>query len=94
MKSFVMNIWINTWKKLYGESVVNSLIEEFKVDTSKLIIPTLDVPDDLVFQFSKKLAQRVGKAYEELWEETGKTMSGHFRNFTQDTSKRTTACRF
>jgi methyl-accepting chemotaxis protein len=80
MKSFVMNIWINTWKKLYGESVVSSLIEEFKVDTSKLIIPTLDVPDDLVIQFSKKLAQRVGKTYEELWEETGKN---NVRSFSQ-----------
>jgi len=71
MKSFVMNVWISTWKKLYGESAVNSLIDEFKIDTTKLLIPTNDIPDDLVYQFSKRLAQKVGRSYEELWEETG-----------------------
>lgn len=71
MKSFIMNVWINTWKKLYGDAVVNSLIEEFKIDTTKLLIPTNDVADDVVYQFSKKLAQKVGKTYEQLWEETG-----------------------
>jgi len=71
MKSFVMNIWISTWKKLYGESAVNPLIDEFKIDTTKSLIPTNDIPDDLVYQFSKRLAQKVGRSYEELWEETG-----------------------
>ena len=63
-----------------GKSVVSSLIEEFKIDTSKLIILILDVSDDLVFQFSKKLAQRVGKTYEQLWKETGKS---NIRTFSQ-----------
>ncbi len=71
MKSFVMNIWLSTWRKLYGDSVVNSLVEEFKIDTSKLIVPTNGVSDDLVVNFSKRLAQKVGKTYEQLWEETG-----------------------
>jgi len=47
MKSFVMNIWLTTWKKLYGDKVVDSLVSEFNIETSKLIIPTNDVPDDL-----------------------------------------------
>lgn len=71
MKSFIMNIWLSTWRRLYGESVVNSLVDEFKLDTSKLLIPTNDIPDDLVVNFSKKLAQRTGRTYEQLWEETG-----------------------
>ncbi|MGB9795845.1 heme NO-binding domain-containing protein [Fervidobacterium gondwanense] len=71
MKSFVMNIWLKTWKKLYGESIVESLIEEFKLDKTKLLIPINDVSDELVMEFSKRLAQKVGKTYEQLWEETG-----------------------
>jgi len=61
MKSFVMNIWLTTWKKLYGDKVVDSLVSEFNIETSKLIIPTNDVPDDLVVRVSKSLAQKVGK---------------------------------
>ncbi|HPZ17731.1 MAG TPA: heme NO-binding domain-containing protein [Fervidobacterium sp.] len=71
MKSFVMNIWLTTWRKLYGEKVVDSLVSEFGIQTNKLLIPTNDISDDLVIKFSRALAQKVGKTYEELWEETG-----------------------
>ncbi|MGC8819703.1 MAG: heme NO-binding domain-containing protein [Fervidobacterium sp.] len=81
MKSFVMNIWINTWKKLYGESAVNQLIDEFKIDTFKLLVPTNDIPDDLVVKFSQRLAQKVGKTYEQLWEETGFNNIRSFHSF-------------
>ncbi|MEN6514870.1 MAG: heme NO-binding domain-containing protein, partial [Fervidobacterium sp.] len=81
MKSFVMNIWLTTWKKLYGDKVVDSLVSEFNIETSKLIIPTNDVPDDLVVRASRSLAQKVGKTYEELWEETGYQNIWSFHSF-------------
>ncbi|QAV32398.1 Methyl-accepting chemotaxis protein [Fervidobacterium changbaicum] len=81
MKSFIMNVWINTWKKLYGDNVVNSLIEKYKIDTSKLLIPINDISDNVVVEFSKELAQRVGKTYEQLWEETGYNNIKTFEKF-------------
>uniref|UniRef100_A0A7C4CH03 Chemotaxis protein n=1 Tax=Fervidobacterium thailandense TaxID=1008305 RepID=A0A7C4CH03_9BACT len=81
MKSFVMSVWLSTWKKLYGESVVESLVKEFNLDTSKLLVPSNDVPDELVVRFSKALAQRVGKTYEQLWEETGYNNIRTFHSF-------------
>ena len=81
MKSFVMNIWLSTWKKIYGESIVDNLVQEFNIDRTKLLIPTNDVPDELVVRFSEKLAQKVGKKYEELWEETGYHNIRSFHSF-------------
>ncbi|ONN27568.1 chemotaxis protein [Thermosipho affectus] len=71
MKSFVMNIWINTWKRLYGESLVDSLINEFNVDLDILQSPINDVDDEMVIRFSRKLAEKTGKTFEKVWEETG-----------------------
>ncbi|MFN6991912.1 MAG: heme NO-binding domain-containing protein [Fervidobacterium sp.] len=81
MKSFIVNVWLTTWKKLYGESVVNALVEEYNIDTGKLIVPTNDIPDDLIVRYSQKLAQRTGKSYEQLWEETGYHNIRSFHSF-------------
>lgn len=81
MKSFVMNVWLNTWKELYGEKVVEELISKMNVDKAKLLNPINDVPDDLVVRFSRTLAQRVGKTYEELWQETGYKNIWSFNRF-------------
>ncbi len=71
MKGFVMGVWLETWRRLYGEKVVDSLLEEFGIDPKKVFTPTEDVSDDLVVRYSQRLAQKVGKSYEQLWEETG-----------------------
>ncbi|ABR30284.1 chemotaxis protein [Thermosipho melanesiensis] len=81
MKSFVMNIWINTWKKLYGEKVVNELIESFNLNTEVLLNPINDVEDNFVVKFSQELSKKVGKTYEQLWEETGFENIFTFRSY-------------
>jgi methyl-accepting chemotaxis protein len=81
MKSFVMNIWITTWKKLYGENIVNELSSKFNLDEQNLLIPTNNVPDELVVNFSRELAKKVGKTYEELWQETGYHNIKSFHSF-------------
>lgn len=81
VKSFVVNVWLTTWRKLYGESKVDEVVKQFNIDTAKLLIPTNDISDDLIVQLSRTLAQKVGRTYEQLWEETGYNNIRTFHNY-------------
>ncbi len=72
MKGFVVNVWLQTWSKLFGEKEIKKLKQEHGIDPDKLYSPIDDVPDDLAVNMSKKLASARGMSYEELWFKTGK----------------------
>ncbi len=90
MKGFVVNVWFQTWSKLFGSEIVRKLREKHGIDPEKVYSPVEDVPDSLPIEISKDLASLKGLSYDELWYKTGKenlkTFFEHYPEYFKKTS--------
>ncbi len=85
MKGFVVNVWMQTWSKLYGKDFVEKIKNSFGLKPDHVYSPLDDVPDDLPVNMSKQIAQSKGLSLDELWYKTGKenlyTFFDHYPEF-------------
>lgn len=72
MKGFIVNVWLQTWSRMFGAETVKRLKEKYGVPLDTFYKPIEDVPDDLPVNMSKELAAMKNLTYEELWYRTGK----------------------
>lgn len=72
MKGFVVNVWFQTWSKLFGADTVRKLREKHGLDPNKVYSPIEDLPDSVVIEISKDLASIKNISHDELWYKTGK----------------------
>ncbi|AIY87333.1 MULTISPECIES: heme NO-binding domain-containing protein [unclassified Thermotoga] len=89
MKGFVVNIWLQTWSRIFGADVVKEMKNKYNVPDT-FYNPLEDVPDELPVNMSRELASRKGITYEELWYKTGKenlkTFFEHYPEYFKKTS--------
>lgn len=72
MKGFVVNVWFQTWSKLFGVDTVRKLREKHSLDPNKVYSPIEDLSDNVVIEISRDLASTKSISYDELWYKTGK----------------------
>ncbi|MDK2883845.1 heme NO-binding domain-containing protein [Pseudothermotoga sp.] len=85
MKGFVVNMWFETWGKLYGKEVVEKLKTQFGLKPDHTYSPLDDVPDELPIDVSRKLATLKNLSFDEIWYRTGRenlyTFFEHYPEF-------------
>lgn len=72
MKGFVVNVWFQTWSKLFGTDTVKRIREKHGLDPNKIYSPIEELADNVPIEISKDLALEKNISYEELWYKTGK----------------------
>lgn len=90
MKGFVVNVWLQTWSKLYGKELVERVKTSFGLAADHVYSPLDEVPDELPINMSKQIAQAKGLSLEELWYKTGRenlfTFHEHYPEFFKKSS--------
>ncbi|WP_448523052.1 heme NO-binding domain-containing protein [Pseudothermotoga sp.] len=85
MKGFVVNVWLQTWSRLYGKELVEKVKTSFGLAADHVYSPLDEVPDDLPVNMSKQIAQVKGLNLDELWYKTGRenlyTFHEHYPEF-------------
>ncbi|MEJ5229518.1 MAG: heme NO-binding domain-containing protein, partial [Pseudothermotoga sp.] len=85
MKGFVVNVWMQTWTKLYGKDFIEKIKSSFGLKPDHVYSPLDDVADELPINMSKQIAQAKGISLDELWYKTGKenlyTFFDHYPEF-------------
>lgn len=71
MKGTVVGTWIKTCRKQYGDEVVNPSLTEAGFETNVTFSPLVDVDDQKIFNFVKKVSSHVGIDYSEVWHDIG-----------------------
>lgn len=71
MKGTVVNIWLNTISKLYGEDTKNSILTQEGWDPRKLITPLEEIEDQKIFSLISAFAKKDGITSDELWRKIG-----------------------
>ena len=72
MKGMVVGIWIETWKKILGSSVVGEAVSAGGIAQDHIFSPLEDVPEAVVDRMAKFLASKSSVSLEELWKKTGR----------------------
>jgi methyl-accepting chemotaxis protein len=67
MKGTVVNTWIKTCRKVYGEGPVNDSLRSVGLDETVVFSPLVEVGDSQVFAFVKKIASLTNTDYEKVW---------------------------
>lgn len=78
MKGTVVNIWLNTITKLYGESTKNSILTKEGWNPHKLITPLEEIEDAKIMSLMNALARHEGISSEELWKKLGQNNISSF----------------
>lgn len=78
MKGTVVGTWVKTCKKLYGNDVVESVLDEVKLGRKKIFLPFEDVKDNTVYKFVETISSKVGKSKNEVWQNIGVDNIGAF----------------
>lgn len=72
MKGTVVATWIQTAKKLWGESTVHAVMEKNGWEANRLFLPLEDVDDAAVNKFVKLLSDSSHQTVAQLWYEIGR----------------------
>lgn len=90
MKGFVVNVWLQTWSRLYGKELVEKVKTSFGLAADHVYSPLDEVPDELPIDMSKQIAQAKGLSLDELWYRTGRenlfTFYEHYPEFFKKSS--------
>lgn len=71
MKGTVVNIWLNTLEKLYGESTKTKIMSDEGWDPHKIITPLEEIEDERIKRLIAAFAKERGVSTEELWKVLG-----------------------
>ncbi len=71
MKGTVVGTWIKTCRKLYSSEAVNQSLSEAGFEANVTFSPLVDVDDDKVFTFVKRIAEHTGDSYNMVWHKIG-----------------------
>ncbi|SDY66642.1 heme NO-binding domain-containing protein [Tindallia californiensis] len=71
MKGTVVNVWINTMKKLYGEDTKDRILTEQGWNPQKVITPMEEIEDREIFDLIAAFAKNEGISPEEQWRKLG-----------------------
>lgn len=71
MKGTVVNIWLNTITKIYGEEVKNNTLKKEGWDPNHMITPLEEIEDARIFSLMDNFARQQGISKEALWRQLG-----------------------
>lgn len=71
MKGTVVGTWVNTCKKLYGEEITKSALEDCNIGRGKIFLPMEDVKDDVVYKLIETISSKTNKDKKQVWESIG-----------------------
>ncbi|WP_371364766.1 hypothetical protein SRRS_53460 [Sporomusa rhizae] len=72
MKGTVVGTWVNTARKVWGDSLTDEAMRHVGWEQDKMFLPTEDVDDAKPKAFVAYLAERTGKTQDEIWLNVGK----------------------
>lgn len=72
MKGTVVGTWVNTARKVWGDSLTDEAMSHVGWDQDKMFLPTEEVDDAKPKAFVAYLAERTGKTQDEIWLNIGK----------------------
>ncbi|SDD98244.1 heme NO-binding domain-containing protein [Sporomusa acidovorans] len=72
MKGTVVGTWVNTARKIWGESLTAEAMQNAGWEPDKMFLPTEEIDDNKPKLFVKSLAERTGKNQDEIWLNIGK----------------------
>lgn len=85
MKGTVVSTWVESCRKLFGDSVVDDVLKGNGIDTDHIFNPFEDVPDATAKGIVDQVGKKVGKNHKEIWfvmgEENIKTFSKAYPGF-------------
>jgi len=71
MKGMIVKTWLETWKKLFGNSTVEKAAVTCGFDITRNFTPFEDVEDSKVVELSKTICKEKSIDTSELWKKTG-----------------------
>lgn len=81
MKGTVVNIWLNTIAKMYGENHRNEIMKSEGWNPSRLITPLEEIDDTKVFSLMNAFAKSKGIKTEDMWRKLGQNNIESFHNW-------------
>ena len=81
MKGTVVNVWLNTLKKLYGEETRNNILVKQGWDPNRLITPLEEIDDKKILSFVEAFASHQGMTKEAMWKKIGENNIESFYNW-------------
>jgi methyl-accepting chemotaxis protein len=71
MKGTVVSTWVDSCRALFGKSVVDEALKEYKLQTDVVFSPLEDVEDRIALGVVDHIGKLVGKSHEEIWKIMG-----------------------
>lgn len=85
MKGTVVSSWIESCRKLFGDSIVNNALANFNLTNDHIFSPLEDVEDKVAEGIVNHIGNALGKSHKEIWntmgEENIKTFSKNYPGF-------------
>lgn len=81
MKGTVVNVWLNTLKKLYGEETRNNILIKQGWDPNRMITPLEEIDDKKILSFIEAFASHQGMTKEAMWKKIGENNIDSFYNW-------------
>lgn len=72
MKGTIVDTWLRTARKLWGEETVSSIMQQIGWSPERIFLPTEDIPDQLPRQMGDLLAKRLQIPSGQVWHSIGK----------------------
>ncbi|WMJ87883.1 heme NO-binding domain-containing protein [Anaerocolumna sp. MB42-C2] len=85
MKGTVVSTWVESCRKLFGDTVVNNAMQAYNLSNDHIFTPFEDVEDRIAWGIVDHIGNEVGKNHQEIWftmgEENIKTFSKAYPGF-------------
>ncbi len=94
MKGTVVNIWINTLKRLYGEDKCNAILIAEGWQPERVITPLEEIDDAKIKSFMNRFAKSEGLSEQQIWRKLGQNNIKSFYNWFPSFFDKSTAMSF
>ncbi|QHQ62545.1 chemotaxis protein [Anaerocolumna sedimenticola] len=85
MKGTVVSTWVESCRKLFGDTIVNNAMQAYNLSNDHIFTPLEDVEDRIAWGIVDHIGNAVGKSHQEIWftmgEENIKTFSKSYPGF-------------
>ncbi len=81
MKGMVVGTWIDTWRKLFGDKLVDKAMNKVNIPTDKYFTPTEEVEDKKVFSMVDTISSGTGKSKNDILKDMGKKNINTFYSY-------------